>query len=160
MRRKDREVTDIQAINDILQKCKTCHLAMVDNEQPYLVPLNYAYTLNENVLTLYFHSAKEGRKIDILKNNNAVCFEICIEGMPIFATRTPCNSGYYFSSLLGFGNVQFVDDETEKCNILSLFMKHQADITVNFSPAQAKTVCIFKVITSEFTLKQKVRPVE
>jgi len=67
MRRKDREVTNLDEIRDIIEKCKVCHLAMVDNGMPYVIPLNFGYIIADNLLTLFFHSAKEGRKINILK---------------------------------------------------------------------------------------------
>lgn len=72
MRRKDREVTDITEIKDILDLCKTCHLAMVDNNMPYVIPLSYGYEMQDGTLTVYFHSAAEGKKIDILKNNGSI----------------------------------------------------------------------------------------
>ena len=72
MRRNDREVTDINEIKNILNLCKTCHLAMVDGNMPYVIPLSFGYVMDGDTLTLYFHSAKEGRKIDILKRNGRV----------------------------------------------------------------------------------------
>ena len=155
MRRKDREVTDINQIKSILDDCKTCHLAMVDEGQPYVVPLNYAYLIDDNGLTLFFHSAIEGRKIKILRENNAVCFEMSKEGEPIFAEKTPCNSGYYYASVHGFGHVQFIEDVDEKCSALTLLMKHQANIDAYFTPDQANSVCVFKVTSTDFTGKAK-----
>ena len=160
MRRKDREVTDISQIRGILDSCKTCHLAMVDNGQPYVIPLSYAYNIDGETLTLFFHSAKEGRKIRILEKNNSVCFEMSSEGEPILAEETPCNSGYYFSSVHGFGNAQFIDDSDEKCSALTLLMKHQANIDVDFTAPQADSVCVFKVVSTSFTGKMKLRPAE
>ena len=155
MRRKDREVTDINQIKKILDDCKTCHLAMADDGQPYVIPLSYAYLMSDKTLTLFFHSAGEGRKIDILHKNNGVCFEMCNEGEPILAEKTPCNSGYYFSSVHGFGIAQFVEDIDEKCSALALLMKHQANLDVDFTHAQAESVCIFKVSSNNFTAKMK-----
>ena len=84
MRRKDREVTDICGIEEILRQCKTCHVAMVDDGAPYVVPLSYGYQmLDDGRLALYFHSAKEGRKLDILRRNSRLCFEIANEGEPV-----------------------------------------------------------------------------
>ena len=160
MRRNDREVTDIAQIKKILDSCKTCHLAMVDDGYPYVIPLSYAYLINGETLILFFHSAKEGRKINILHNNNDVCFEICTEGEPIFAKKTPCNSGYYFSSVHGFGTAQFIEDVDKKCTILALLMKHQANLDINFTPRQANSVCIFKVSSTNFTGKMKPHPNE
>jgi nitroimidazol reductase NimA-like FMN-containing flavoprotein (pyridoxamine 5'-phosphate oxidase superfamily) len=45
MIRKDREVTDINSIEEILKQCKTCHVAMVDDGLPYVVPLSYGYKI-------------------------------------------------------------------------------------------------------------------
>ena len=160
MRRKDREVTDINQIKKILDTCKTCHLAMVDNGHPYVVPLSYAYSISDETLTLFFHSAEEGRKINILRENNAVCFEMSNEGESIFADKTPCNSGYHFSSVLGFGEAQFIDDIDEKRSALTLLMKHQANLNVDFTPDQVAGVCVFTVSSINFTGKTKPRPIE
>jgi len=133
---------------------------MVDNGQPYVIPLSYAYLISNETLTLFFHSAQEGRKIRILHENNNVCFEMSNEGEPIFAEKTPCNSGYYFSSVHGFGTAQFIEDIDEKCSVLALLMKQQANIDVVFTPAQAESICVFKVSSTDFTGKMKPRPIE
>lgn len=159
MRRNDREVTEIKEIEDIIKKCKVCHVAMVDDGMPYVVPLNFGYEFTGNNLTLYFHSAKKGRKLDIWQKNNKVCFEMANEGEPVHAD-TPCNSGYYFSSLIGNGCIEFISDVQEKCKALSLLMKHQADQEVVFNQAQAESVCVYKVSTSDFIGKKKPRPQE
>ena len=62
MRRADRQITDVKEISEILQGCKVCHLAMTDQGMPYVVPLNFGYVMEGEILTLYFHSAWEGRK--------------------------------------------------------------------------------------------------
>lgn len=157
MLRKDREVTQIDEIENIIRKCKTCHLAMMDDGQPYLVPLSFGYEIIGTNLTLYFHSAKKGKKLDILHKNSRVCFEMACEGTPVHA-EIPCNSGYYFSSIIGYGNVEFIEDVNQKCRALSLLMKQQADRDVIFNEAQANTVCVYKISTSEFTGKKKPMP--
>jgi nitroimidazol reductase NimA-like FMN-containing flavoprotein (pyridoxamine 5'-phosphate oxidase superfamily) len=157
MRRKDREVTDIKDIEEILQLCMTCHVAMVDDGQPYVVPLSYGYCiLNENVLEIYFHSALEGRKLDVLRRNDNVCFEISHEGEPIHS-ETPCNSGYYYSSVIGFGNVSFIEDIKEKCRALSIIFRHQTGKDIIFTHEQAESVCVFKIASVDFTGKKKPR---
>ena len=158
MRRKDREVTDITGIEEILSQCKTCHVAMVDEGSPYVVPLSYGYKiLKGNVLELYFHSALEGRKIDVLKRNNKVCFEVSYEGEPV-NSETPCNSGYYFASVIGFGEAVFIEGNDEKNEALSVMFKHQAGREVTFTAEQIKSVCVFKIVSSDFTGKKKPRP--
>lgn len=156
MRRKDREVTNMKEIKEILDLCKTCHVAMVDDGRPYLVPLSYGYELDGDILTLYFHSAKEGRKIDIWKKNNRACFEMSDEGELIYA-ETPCNSGYYFSSVIGYGDVVFIEDEKEKCRALSKMFEQQTKDVIDFDVQQAETVCVYKIVSTDFTGKRKKR---
>lgn len=154
MRRKDREIHDVKEIINILDNCKTAHVAMVDEGMPYVVPLSYGYEWEDGRITLYFHSAKEGRKIDILKTNNRVCFEISSEGEPQYA-ETPCNSGYYYSSIIGNGYAELIEDVDEKCKALQRMFYRQAGRMVIFTPKQADSVCAFKIISKDFTGKQK-----
>ena len=154
MRRKDREITDTNEIKEILDMCKTCHVGMVDGCKPYVIPLSYGYELVDDELTLYFHSAKEGRKIDILSKNKEICFELCDEGDVLFA-ETPCNSGYYYSSIIGEGQVEFLENTQEKCHGLSVMFKHQSGTDVVFNQQQADTVAVFKVTTKVFSAKRK-----
>lgn len=158
MRRKDREVSDIEEIKSIIEKCKVCHLAMVDKGLPYVVPLSFGYTIDDNSLTLFFHSAKAGRKLDILSENNSVCFEMAYEGeLGLF--ENPCNSGYYFESVHGFGCVEFIEDVNEKCNALTLLMKHQSNQDFVFTEKQANSVCVYKVVSTDFIGKKKPKDV-
>ena len=158
MRRKDREVTDITTIEEILLQCKTCHVAMVDDGLPYVVPMSYGYRfVSDKVLELYLHSASEGRKLDILKRNNKVCFELSCEGEPIHS-KTPCSSGYYFSSIIGFGEVVFIEDTNEKCEVLSILFRHQTNREVEFTGEQAENLCLFKIVSESFAGKKKPRP--
>jgi nitroimidazol reductase NimA-like FMN-containing flavoprotein (pyridoxamine 5'-phosphate oxidase superfamily) len=158
MRRKDREVTGKAGIEEIMMQCKTCHVAMIDGDMPYVVPLSFGYAfVNDTTLELYFHSAKEGKKLDILKKNNKVCFEMSCEGEPVHS-ETPCNSGYYFASVIGYGEVIFIDDAVEKGAALSVMFKHQTGKDVAFNSQQAESVCVFEIISTDFTGKKKPRP--
>ena len=140
-----------------MRECKTCHVAMVDEGTPYVVPLNYGYHFSDNgLLTLVFHSAKEGRKLDILRKNNRVCFAITNEGAPQ-QTDTPCNSGYYYASLIGNGTVHFPEDPTEKARALSLLVKHQTGREAHFTNEQIETVCVFKIGSTDYTGKRKAK---
>jgi nitroimidazol reductase NimA-like FMN-containing flavoprotein (pyridoxamine 5'-phosphate oxidase superfamily) len=157
MRRKDREVSDIGGIEEILLQCKTCHVAMIDDGLPYVVPLSYGYKfLGGRVLELYFHSAPEGKKLDVLKQNNKVCFAISNEGEPT-TSETPCNSGYYYASVIGYGEAHFVESADERCNVLSIIFKHQAGKDVQFTPKQSDGVCVFKIISTDYSGKKRPR---
>lgn len=153
MRRRDREITEMEEIINILEKCKTADIAMIDAGRPYVIPLSYGYEVVKNQLILYFHSAREGRKIEILKHNNSVCFSIYKEGNPVYE-KIPCNSGYYFLSVIGNGVVEFIEEPAEKQKALSKMFAHQAGREVSFDEKQAETVCVFKVVSTDFTGKQ------
>ncbi len=153
MRRTDREVTDIENLTEILNGCKTACIAMMDGNMPYVLPMSYGYEFVEDKLILYFHCAKEGRKLDILKENNNVCFTVFSEGEPVHAD-TPCNSGYYYASIVGKGRAELIESPAEKCDALTRMFEHQTGKTVEFTDAEAATVCVFKIVSREYTGKR------
>ncbi len=156
MRRKDREITDRQTLTEILDLCRTASVAMVDGELPYVVPLSYGYELKDDILTLYFHCAKEGRKLDVLRRSNKVCFTIFDEGEPLTA-ENPCNAGYYYSSIIGNGTAELIEDVEEKKYGLKKMFMHQSGKDVDFTEKQANTVCVFRIVSKDFTGKRKAR---
>lgn len=155
MRRKNREVTDINEIKAIVDKLSVARLGMNDEGKVYIVPMNFGYEWREGrKLALYFHCAKVGRKIDILKKNNAVCLEM--DGSHgLMEGDKACDYSYYFASLIGNGTVEFVEDTQEKIHGLSLIMKHMAGMEdANFEEKWVNAVCIFKVELTEYRVKQ------
>ena len=63
MRRKDREITGRENIEPILQACKVCRVAMTGTDGwPYVIPMNFGYTWDEDGLTLYFHGGVKGQE--------------------------------------------------------------------------------------------------
>lgn len=156
MRRKDREVTGRDEITFILDMCRTACVAMADENEPYVVPLSYGYEWKEDCLELYFHCAKEGKKSEILKRNARVCFTIFNEG-ELLHTENPCNSGYCFSSVMGNGTVEFVEDAGERSHALQKMFSHQTGRTAVFTAAQINSVCVFKIVSRDYTGKRKVR---
>lgn len=86
LRRKDREVKDFSEIIRIIESCDCCRLGFVDNREAYIVPLNFGYEIKGSDLTLYFHSAKEGRKIDLVSKQETVSFESVPPAQPVVCT--------------------------------------------------------------------------
>jgi len=155
MRRKEREVTDREAIEAILLKCRTCRLAMADGGEPYVVPLSFGYRFTEDgTLELFFHSAHEGKKLDILRKNSRVCFEISDEG-ELENAQSPCDMGYFYSSVIGFGEAVFLKEAADKSTGLSVIVKHQTGRDMLFTDMQTETVCVYKVVSADFSGKQK-----
>ena len=78
MRRKDRELKDMADIVSIAKRETVCTVAFHDEPCPYLIPLNYGAEVEDGKLILYFHGAKEGTKLDRIRENPNVSY--CIYG--------------------------------------------------------------------------------
>ena len=106
MRRKDREVSGFDEMMKIIAKCDTCRVAMFDETFPYIVPLNFGTDLEDDQLYLYFHGAKIGKKIDLMRTNKNVSFEMdCEHNIILYDERMSCTMGY--ESVIGYGEVEF-----------------------------------------------------
>ena len=150
MRRSDREITDIKELREIIDECKVVRLGIMDINGMYIVPLNYGYEIKDRQLTMYFHSAHSGRKIDIMRADNKVCFEMDCNHKLVSA-EIGCEYGYKYRSIIGNGIVEFVTDTEEKKTALNHIMKHQTGKEFVFNDDDTETVTIFKVISSSYT---------
>ena len=124
MRRADREVTDVDGMIDIIDHCKVCHIALMDGEWPYIVAMNFAYSYENDQLVIYLHSAKEGKKLDLLRKDDHVCFEMDYDHEMIPA-KYACAYNFRYASVVGRGHCEIITDVDEKIKALELLMKHQ-----------------------------------
>ncbi|GHV69012.1 pyridoxamine 5'-phosphate oxidase [Spirochaetia bacterium] len=155
MRRHDREITNIDEKINIIDKCKVCRIALCDGEEPYIVPLNFGYTFENNSLTLYFHGALEGRKIDLLKKNNKACFEVDC-GHELIEGKEASEYSYAFESIIGFGKIVFLETDEEKTRGLRILMKHQTGKDFEqFSEQALAVTAVYKMEVDSFTGKRK-----
>ncbi|MBC8392589.1 MAG: pyridoxamine 5'-phosphate oxidase family protein [Deltaproteobacteria bacterium] len=149
MRRKDKEIADRAEMESIIRESTICRLALADNEQPYIVPLSFGYKDN----ALYFHSAAEGKKIDILRKNKNVCFEFDV-GSEIKTGKTACEWGMKYRSVIGFGNASFLEDPDSKQAALDIIMHQYSDETFAYSEKILKKTLVIKVEITHMTGKQ------
>ena len=121
MRRKDREVTDPQEIFDILKRCDTVRIAVYGEEYPYIVPVSFGTEMIEGKVVVYFHCAREGLKVDLIRANPRVC----VEG-DIFIKIEPTDHGITtrYESVIGFGECRFVEDMDEIVHGLKVLTEH------------------------------------
>jgi len=141
MRRKEKEITDKKEIEQIFETAQVCRIAMIDGGKPYIVPMNFGY--KDDIL--YFHSALSGRKIDILNNNPYVCFEIDIPG-EVIKSKEACSWSMSFVSIIGEGEVQFLDEVLDKINALNIIMEHYSDSGEwDFNNKMMEKTLVFKV---------------
>jgi hypothetical protein len=150
MRRKEKEITDIRQIEDILNQADICRLGLTDNQQPYIVPLNFGYKDN----CLYFHCAKEGKKLDIIKKNHHVCFEVEVDTKLVYDEEA-CKCTMHYKSVIGTGTAKILYEENDKMKALDLIMKHYVDKdTFTYSEKAVQAVVIIKVEINEMTGKK------
>ena len=157
MRRKDREVTDINEILQIVSKAKILHMGLFDETYPYIVPLHYGYEYAEDKheLVFFMHGAKEGHKLDLIQNNPNVCIELECDIELVPGGDNPCKYGSTYASIVGNGHVEIVDDEQEKVRGLKLLMKNQTGKEFDIDARMTSSVAVLKASLSEFTAKSR-----
>lgn len=155
--RREMEITDQSKMIEILDKCKILHLAMVDGDEPYVIAMNYGYTVKDGKLTIYIHGATTGRKLDILRVNPKVCFEMDCDIIP-FDGKVPCQYGIAYASMIGKGNAKIVEDVEGKKEALSILMKTQTGKDFEFTDKLVSIVSIIKIEVSEYTAKCRPLP--
>ena len=154
---REKLVTDMNEIVKILDNSKVVHVGMIDGDEPYVVPMNYGYTLEDGKLTLWLHCAKRGRKLDVLRANNKVFFEMeC--GIQPFDGDIACRYGISYSSIMGRGTAEIVEDVEVKKAALTHLMKTQTGMDFEFEDKMASIVSIIKIDTIEFTAKHRPLP--
>ncbi len=157
MTMREREVTDIKEIINILDKSLYLHLGMVDGDEPYVVPMNYGYTYENDKLVIYLHTAKRGYKLDLINKNPKVFFEMCCDTVA-FDGDIACRYGMTYSSVMGKGTAEIVEDMNEKKHSLTVLMKTQTGKDFEFEDKMAAIVTVIKINVSSFTAKKRPIP--
>ena len=157
MTKRERQVTDPEQILHILDTGKVVHLGLSVNDEPYVVPMNYGYTMEEGKLTLYLHSAVRGKKLDMIQANSKVFFEIDCDRMP-FEGRVPCQYGMVYSSIMGRGTAILVEDVEAKKQAMTILMKTQTGKDFSFNDRLVSIVTVIRIDVSEYTAKHRPLP--
>src|SRR5512133_1116029 len=150
MRRHDKEITDREVVNEIIKNSEICRLGFTDVNQAYIVPVNYAFHDG----SIFIHSARAGRKIDLIRKNNRVCFEI--EGPnEIVKDAIPCNWSARYRSVMGQGTIEILEDKQSKITGLDLIMrKYDAQMELTYDDAVLARMLILKLTIESVTGKQ------
>ncbi|MEY8395699.1 pyridoxamine 5'-phosphate oxidase family protein [Lachnospiraceae bacterium 45-P1] len=160
MRRKDRELTDMAEIFEIVKRETVCTVAFYDEPFPYLIPLNYGARVEEGKLVLYFHGAARGTKFELLKKNPRVSFSIFGRNKIKLVREYACKSSTSFESVCGSGNVKIIGEPEKKREGLAVIMNHigapegvsydEAD----FSEQETQAVTVWKITADTVTGKR------
>jgi uncharacterized protein len=124
MRRHEQAITDKKTLEEILEQALVCRIGLSEANIPYVVPVSFGYTDD----CIYIHSSALGRKMEIIKNNNVVCFEVDIN-VELVKAETACKWSVKYLSVIGFGKAYIVNDREEKIKGLNAIMKHYSGLS-------------------------------
>jgi uncharacterized protein len=152
MRRIQREIKQPGAIEAILEEAAVMRLGLDDAGVPYIVPLNFGYSRG----FIYIHSALEGRKLDIIRRNNLVCFEV--EGRTeLVKGGLPCEWGMRFESVIGYGRADLVLNETARMDALNIIMRKYSGRSFEigeYSPEALGRTAVVRISVQSMTGKK------
>ena len=149
MRRKEREITDIEEIEQVIKKAKVCRLGLVDNDGAYIVPVCFGYERN----SLYFHSTPEGRKVELIKKNKKICFEIDTD-VEVVNAEKPCGWTTKYRSVIGTGRAYILEKDEEKVYGLSLLMRQYSEGEPSLDFEKLDSVLVVKIDIESMTGKK------
>ncbi len=150
MRRKDRQIHDVEQVRAILDKAQIIRLAMIDGEEPYIVAMNYARIGD----SLYVHSAREGRKVSALEKNPVAAFQVEAD-VELVSGPQACDWSAKYKSVVGKAKVSFVSDTAEQVKALEAIMiKHAGPGDWGFPEPMLKRTLVLRIDILEMTGKQ------
>jgi len=149
MRRNDREITDPESLDKILKESSICRVALFDDEFPYVVPMNYGYKDQ----TIYFHCATEGRKLDLIRKNNKVGFEV-EHSSRVVAHEIACGWTTKYCSVIGTGTMEILDQFEDKVQGLNAIMEQHGRFDNAYDENLLKRVMVLKLSINSLTGKE------
>lgn len=154
MRRKDREVTEFSKIIDIIKNCDCCRLGLVDNNEAYIIPMNFGYDTIDEKITLYFHCAAEGRKIELIPKQSVVSFEMDTKH-ELVTGKLGCDFSYMYQSIMGTGSITIVSEISEKVYGLQKIMAHYTNkIQWEFDEKLLDRTMVLRLDVNNFSAKK------
>jgi len=156
MRRKDREITELDTIVSIIKKCDVCRLALFDQEYPYIVPLNFGVQYDEGKIELYFHGASEGKKLDLMKQNNKVSFEMDCSHK-LITEEIACNYTMEYESVIGQGIIEILSEEDKIKALDAIMRNYSKETNFEYNDKYIKAITVLKLSVTEVFGKQLKR---
>lgn len=143
-------IEDRNEINEVIQACKTCYVAMSDGDTPYVLPMNFALDGD----TVILHSAQSGRMWETIRKNPKVCINWTLgEELAWQDVRVGCSYRVKSKSVLVEGEIEVIDDYDEKYRMLKKTMAQYSDLEFKFSKPAVVNVGIMKVHIKKITAK-------
>ena len=154
MRQKNREITELNEIVEVMRSCDVCRLALNDDGYPYIVPLNFGLEVIDGTINLYFHSALEGYKLDLIKKDNRASFEMdCKHQLQYFEEKGSCTMAY--ESVVGRGRIRILDEEEKMDALKKIMSQYHKDKEAYFNPAAISRTLVYVLTVEKITGKRK-----
>ena len=149
MRRKEKEIDEFAENEAVLRSAQICRLGLCDKGIPYVVPLCYGYKNK----TLYVHGAPKGRKLDIIRDNNNVCFEIETD-LESVRHEEACKWSFKYRSVIGFGKASLVEGLDAKRDAFAIIMGHYSDGEYDFPDSNLNGTALVRIDIESMTGKR------
>lgn len=159
MRRKDRMISDLDDMMDIVAKCDSLNLALFDKEYPYVIPLNFGVVRKEDQIVFYFHGANAGKKLSLIHNNNKAGFSMDCAHRLVEAEHA-CNYTMEYESVTGNGTITILEEEEKELALTVLMQQYCNQTTFSFDKKYMQMMAIYKLEVNEMVGKAlRVKPV-
>lgn len=153
MRKKEKEIINITEIETIIQKAEVCRLGLAVDSTPYIVPVFFGYENN----CLYIHCAREGRKLDMIRKNNIVCFEMEVDAEITNRDKLACQWSSTYRSVIGYGSAFILENFEEKKQALNVIMRHYSNKnSFEYKKKAVEEVAIIKIVVDHMSGKKSV----
>lgn len=149
MRRKDKEIDDINEMESVISESNVLRLALSLDDKPYIVPMCFGY----DGKSFYVHGALKGKKIDILRKNKFVSFELD-SNTEIVMEEKACDWGMRFKSIIGFGKAKILENFNDKKDALTIIMKQYSDKDFEFTEASIDSTAVIQISIESMTGKK------
>ena len=157
MTKRELNITDEPELRRILDTAKVLRLGISVDNVPYIIPLNYGYTLDNGELKFYLHSAVSGNKLELLRKNPNVCFELDCDLVP-FAGKVACQYGLSYCAISGRAKAVLVEDTAAKEEAMSILMKTQTGRDFVFNERLVSIVAVIRLDVTAYTAKHRPIP--
>ncbi|MEI7661303.1 MAG: pyridoxamine 5'-phosphate oxidase family protein [Bacteroidota bacterium] len=145
---RPRVISEKNELIATILRCQWCHVAMTDlGGKPYLLPMNFGY--KDDVI--YLHGAKDGKKIDILKQNPDVCINFTTDQQLRYQNEhVACSWSMKYRSVLCYGRTEFILDPDEKSAAMHLVMSQYTTGEFKFNPPSIREVNVWKIRVEKY----------
>lgn len=153
MRRKDREITDRNEIIKIIDECQIIRLGLSDGDFPYIVPVNFGYTVNGDEISFYIHGAMAGRKFELLTENPYCSFEMDIPILLECLTESK-DATMRYKSVMGKCKAVLLDGEDRQKAIDDVIMaRYEETRNFEYNQSVVARTAVFRLDVIELSAK-------